>query len=138
MSRDQVLGLCLSLGDSPRSIWRFQFVLRKSLVSLQPQIFLRISRMWQCYKNVSWLQVDVCHLIKSTTIENIYRCSCLSVFPCIFTLHCIAEINAYSVETLFISTTFDIITRWQRLTTLPLFLFTWWEDFLKISRKCMG
>ena len=31
------------------------------------------------------------------------------------------------------STTIDIITR--LLTTLPLFVFTWWEDFLKISRK---
>ena len=24
------------------------------------------------------------------------------------------------------------------LTTLPLFVFTWWEDFLKISRQCLG
>ena len=27
--------------------------------------------------NVSWVQVDVCHLIKSTTFENIYGCSCI-------------------------------------------------------------
>ena len=27
--------------------------------------------------NVIWLQVDVCHLIKSTMIENIYGCSCI-------------------------------------------------------------
>ena len=24
------------------------------------------------------------------------------------------------------------------VTTLPLFVFTWWEDFLKISWKCVG
>ena len=24
------------------------------------------------------------------------------------------------------------------LTTLPLFVFTWWKDFLKISGKCVG
>ena len=54
------------------------------------------------------------------------------------TLHCIVEIRAHWVETknLLTSITLDIITR--LLDNAPLSVFTWWEDFLKISRKCAG
>ena len=53
-------------------------------------------------------------------------------------LHCIAEMRAYLVETK--SSEIDN-PRHQLpdcLTTLPLFVFTWCEAFLKISRMCVG
>ena len=48
-----------------------------------------------------------------------------------YNLHCIAEIHTYGVEA-----KLSEIDNW--VTKLPLFVFTWWEDFLKICWKCVG
>ena len=54
------------------------------------------------------------------------------------TLHCIAEIRAYWVENKTFCDRQPSTSLPNCLTMLPLFVFIWWEDFLKVSRKCVG
>ena len=79
------LGLCLSLEDIPRRFGVLYYKERCDRISaFGLYCSLKFSKEFHGYGsvistcfNVSWLQVDVCHLIRSMTIENIYGCSCI-------------------------------------------------------------
>ena len=121
MSRDQVLGLCLSSEDSPGVLYYIERCDSLSVFDLYcslkfSQEFHGFDSVISICCNVSWLQVDVCHLIESTTIANIYGCSCICSHSKLVSLYFQINIRdffcrfgrVHCVQVFFVSTTFCV------------------------------